>query len=531
MPKSRHQVHEDADSEDDLSFRSNLLIFEEEEDDISLNSETSTDDKEEVSNPRYATIRKSIFGDDKNTSTLKRNKERMKKVSFYSEPTTPSSQKKPNNTKKTFPKKNTEKTDATPTKTQVKSVHKVKQSANQKTDTRMKGSKQKANDVEAATDPHDNVIDVDEEGEEKEEEEEESKEDTIPTKTTTTPTHEEDNEPNESIKETTTDTTSTLKESSESSKDSSSNSKLIVKDQHITFGRKVSHVLSSIPYLGKIYNPTQTKSVIIIKSANIEEGTPEKSVSPPNLEKGWEFYEHWTLPRCFVKKTFASSEQEDSSFTSSRFRRWIGNQRKYIRADAGEKKDETMLYPLWGTSMADMADFGVGVGLYFKMLRYFMIVSFIAGLMSIPIMAYYSKEYARSDSDESSGQISKIMNMINVGSAICTNARWEVCPSCNNGDIPAFRNARRIITANRTFLNENGYSQTEKIGFIYKNYCEFDAVMGIWNLVVLLFLVLATIAYMFVHRRQLIAMNDAQKTTCDYSILITVSASVFITFN
>lgn len=526
MPKTQPQIkEEEEDFEDDLSFRSNILIFEEEEDDISLTSETASqifldEQVEEASNQRYKTIRSSIFGDDRNSSTSERNKDRVKKVSFRSEPNvSSSSSQKQNNAQKGVPKKKVGKTNTSSVEAQTKSMKKAKKS----TDTKKKVIKEKVQHVEAVMDSHDPVALDD--GDKNEMEKDVQREDAAAPARTIKPIQEgKKNSTKASVKESVADDTLTSANEKTLVETKDSGNTLVFKEQHITFGRRVSRVLSSIPCLGNIYNPTQTKTAIIVKGANIEEGRPEKSVPPPSLEKGWEFYEHWILPRCFVNKTLTPSENEDSTSVSSFFKRWIGNQRKYIRADAGEKEHETMLYPLWGTSMADMADFGTGVGLYFKMLRYFMVVTFIAGLLSIPLMVYYSKEYARSDLD-GSGQISKIINMINVGSAVCTNARWEVCPSCNNSDIPAFRNARRILTANRTFMNESGYSQTEKIGFIYKNYCQFDAVIGIWNLVVLMFLVVATLVYMIIHRRQYIAMEDAQKSTSDYSILITVSSS------
>jgi hypothetical protein len=529
MPKRQPQIkEEDDDFEDDLSFQSNILVFEEEEDDISLTSETASqifldEQVEEVSNQRYIkTIRSSIFGDDRNSSTSKRNKDRVKKVSFRSEPNvSSSSSQKQNNAQKGLPKKKVGKTNTSSTEAHTKSMKK----ANKSTDAKKRVNKEKVQHVEAVMDSHDHVGLGD--GDQKEMGKDAKRDDAaVPTRTIKPIQEEKKKSTKATVKESVTDDTATSANEKTSVDSKDSGTSLVFKDHHITFGRRVSRVLSSIPCLGNIYNPTQTKTAIIVKGANIEEGRPEKSVPPPSLEKGWEFYEHWILPRCFVNKTLTPSENEDSTSVSSFFKRWIGNQRKYIRADAGEKEHETMLYPLWGTSMADMADFGVGVGLYFQMLRYFMVVTFIAGLLSIPLMVYYSKEYARSDLD-GSGQISKIINMINVGSAICTNARWEVCPSCNNGDIPAFRNARRILTANRTFINESGYSQTEKIGFIYKNYCQFDAVIGVWNLVVLMFLVVATLVYMIIHRTQYIAMDDTQKSTSDYSILITVSSSSY----
>ena len=81
---------------------------------------------------------------------------------------------------------------------------------------------------------------------------------------------------------------------------------------------------------------------VITKQTQNRESTPVKE---PNLDDGWNFFEHISLPRCFQL-------EGDSSFT---------------QAEPGKTGRATTFYPLIKTPVKDLADFGVGVGsTYFK---------------------------------------------------------------------------------------------------------------------------------------------------------------------
>ena len=54
-----------------------------------------------------------------------------------------------------------------------------------------------------------------------------------------------------------------------------------------------------------------------------------------------------------------------------------------MRAEPGETQP-TSLYPVIETPIDDTADFGIGVGMYFKTLQFFFFVTLIAGFLSLP---------------------------------------------------------------------------------------------------------------------------------------------------
>ena len=60
------------------------------------------------------------------------------------------------------------------------------------------------------------------------------------------------------------------------------------------------------------------------------------------------------------------------------------------KAEPGECDRPTRLYPVRGTAEADLADFGVGVGVYFFTLRALAAVMLVAGLVSAPNLHYFA---------------------------------------------------------------------------------------------------------------------------------------------
>ena len=73
-----------------------------------------------------------------------------------------------------------------------------------------------------------------------------------------------------------------------------------------------------------------------------------------------------------------------------------------------------------------MGDFGIGIGLYFSSLKYLAILTFIAGVLSIPTTVYYA-------SPVYSG-IQPGIKYALKGSAICTHTKWVPCPTCDESD-------------------------------------------------------------------------------------------------
>ena len=93
----------------------------------------------------------------------------------------------------------------------------------------------------------------------------------------------------------------------------------------MTYGRRFANFF----YSNGCYNPSSK-----------QERTEENKDRVPSVDKAWEYFEHFVLPRCLVP-----SSREEGSFKG------------YTRADVGEHQKHTMLYPIWSTPLKDMGDF------------------------------------------------------------------------------------------------------------------------------------------------------------------------------
>jgi|AntRauTorckE5430_2_1112549.scaffolds.fasta_scaffold02356_2 hypothetical protein len=266
----------------------------------------------------------------------------------------------------------------------------------------------------------------------------------------------------------------------------------------MTNARRIALTISSMFCLGTCYNPSKNKLPIRILGHE-EEAIEERMIEPPILDRAWEYFEHYTLPRCFANRAETVAG------------------RKYKRAEPGEDQEKTILYPVWATPIADMADFGIGVGMYFDMVRFFGIVALIAGCMSIPSIMFFSTDYSPNDGKEG------IANPLNMGSAICTNTSWVPCPNCTM-DIfdswPTNSNSPMRVT-NGTAPNED-----REVFFILKNGCDLDSTFSIMNLATIFFLAIATFLFIYLQRRMRAILDEGEQTTSDYSIRVKVRISI-----
>lgn len=251
-----------------------------------------------------------------------------------------------------------------------------------------------------------------------------------------------------------------------------------------TRGRKIASSLSSKAW----YNP----------SLKIE-SDEEKTYKPPSLDKAWEFFEHHILPRCLV-------ESPDTVGTSG------GG--LFKRADIGEHEKQTMLYPVWGTPLLDLADFGVGAGCYFNTLLFLALVTFIAGCLQLPNMIFFaSKKYDTLQSgkiDFLSGFKALALDL----SAICDSVTWEPCPTCLESDWNTFPSTDDRLAKG---INENG----DSLFFIKKNNCEVNDNYAMVNLLTLLFIVGAIFFWIGTQRKRIKLFDGAEHSSVDYSIEIT----------
>ena len=262
--------------------------------------------------------------------------------------------------------------------------------------------------------------------------------------------------------------------------------------QNVTIGYKITNYLQQqfeFYYPRRDQQPIEQSSYI---EEEEEEGmTPfKKYIQPPSLERAWNFVEYQCLPRRF-KGIFEDKKG-----------------RKYLRAGAGEKKP-TLLYPVYDTPTEDMADFGIGVGMYFKFVQFFGIVTFLAGCLSLPVMKYYKYGYnnfkLRYNESEKS-----LMGRVDDYSAVCIDTSFQPCPSCK------MENAMHEYQ-NRFYVDESG------LPFILVNRCQVNNVLGFFSYVTMLFVICAVYYFVYAQRKVRIELDEGEQTSSDYSIHIHVS--------
>ena len=255
-----------------------------------------------------------------------------------------------------------------------------------------------------------------------------------------------------------------------------SSTRLVYSDakEGITYGRRLARFLK---YNG-CYNPSS-------KLKDDKEYIGEA----PSLEKAWEYFEHFVLPRCLV--------QTNESKTGG----------KYIRAEIGEHEKETMLYPFFKTPLQDLGDFGIGVGLYFSTLRYLGIICFIAGCINIPVMQYFSSSTYLGTSGERALEEAGLRR----GSAICTMTSWEICSTCTEDDWNAFPS-----TDDRFTLGER--DDGSKVAFIKKNGCSINNSYGILSLATLIFITIAVYYWILSLRKKIRVLDENQQSSSDYTV-------------
>ena len=284
------------------------------------------------------------------------------------------------------------------------------------------------------------------------------------------------------------------------------------KGKGITLGRRISRILSPCA----CYNPSRKtlKKAEYTRAATgtVEDGTFKNKIDVPVLDRAWSYFEHQILPR-----------------------RFKGDDGYFVLAPPGDDERETQLFPIWGTTMEELGDFGDGVGLYFYTLRYFSIVTVIVGIVHIPIMWYYaSNEYAEKEKEPV--QFHRIvLKWILKGSAVCTNTSWEPCPTCAPDDwtdFPstndrlayAYTNATSIVNNTISVCTSNQWDtfSPAKLIFIKKNNCDLHDKFGVLSLASIGLVLVAVYYFIFAHNKKAIDFDDGKQTSSDYSIVIMV---------
>jgi hypothetical protein len=202
------------------------------------------------------------------------------------------------------------------------------------------------------------------------------------------------------------------------------------------------------------------------------------------LTKAYAFYEHFTLARHFSDAA-ADHKKE--------------------RAEPGEQT-ATELYSPFTTSERSLAEFGIGVALYFTTLRVLAVILIIAGLIHIPNLLYYS------GSDYSDGQDGLISFSL-MGSAICTLGTWVVCTDCDPADYDNTEEQNRL----GFFTNPEGVMIT----LVRRNACGRPGLaQGITSFVALIFLIVSFWLFGVYQQKRETLYDEDKQTATDYSIMV-----------
>lgn len=250
-----------------------------------------------------------------------------------------------------------------------------------------------------------------------------------------------------------------------------------------TYGRKIATFLSKY----SLYYPGVNAEPIAVRGTDEESDKPARYINPPSLKEAWDYFEYQCLPRRF---TYIEDQ---------------GEGRKYVLASAGEE-EPTKLYPVYDTPIGDMADFGIGVGMYFQSVQFFGYVCLLAGVISIPMMRYYASDTYSPGHDGGSGWEA----FTNSFSAVCTDLQFKPCPNCpKEGD-------DNFIEGH--MMEEHGMS------FILTNRCELSSAFGYYAFAAIMFVTASVYYFVYLQRKYRIELDESEQTSTDYSIRIMVSS-------
>jgi hypothetical protein len=251
---------------------------------------------------------------------------------------------------------------------------------------------------------------------------------------------------------------------------------------------------------------------------NVKDPHFDEAYRAPNLDMAWAHFEHVTLPRYVVPSlknsrtaTITIPESSNNNPTSllRKLKRCFNGPSEYNNlkaADPGESRLETKLYSVYNTPLSQLGDFGLGIGLYFSTLQFLAILTFFAGLISLPNLSYYM-----STAYSSLGQVGQI-SAPSLGSAICTAQEFVVCEDCS------FDQFRVGVDDTRLAMSQNVTGSTS---FALKNNClGAEMPQGMVNLASLLFVFVGIMVMNVYQQRKAVEFDEDEQTAQDYSILV-----------
>mmetsp|Transcript_15147 Transcript_15147/g.21604 ORF Transcript_15147/g.21604 Transcript_15147/m.21604 type:complete len:400 (-) Transcript_15147:1800-2999(-) len=205
---------------------------------------------------------------------------------------------------------------------------------------------------------------------------------------------------------------------------------------------------------------------------------PNAGKKEPSLEKAWIYYEYITLGRRY----------NDS----------------YKRADVGDRRKKSFLYPILKTPQHALKEWGIGVGLYFSSLKIAAAILLIAGCISIPNMIFFgSTRYGGSTHNHDDAFF------LLKGSSLCISTESA---KCEDG------------FCNTTLMHAKGYNfkeTDEGVVEVIRSSCDGTTwSTGMISYGTMIFVIIATIIWSLYEQRLVTKEDEAIQTTSDYSIQV-----------
>jgi len=283
------------------------------------------------------------------------------------------------------------------------------------------------------------------------------------------------------------------------------------KPNEMTKGRRVARFLSRFSWYNPQYEALEEQE---------QRGVIDGESIIPSLDDAWEYYEHFILPRFltgggdgeddFEEEGGSEKESDQSSFVKNPREHSIVNTNDCMEMAAkGEDARPTKLYPVWSTPGSQLADFGVGVGIYFLTLKISAVICLIAGLINIPTILYFEgSNYSNRQEGISNGGLK--------GSAVCTDVEWKACPSCVRSDWDYFpSDPSRFASIPADIFTPSDSS----LAFILVNNCTIaDRYAGIASFCSLIFVTVSIFLLSRYLRKKEVDFDLQEQTATDYSI-------------
>lgn len=224
---------------------------------------------------------------------------------------------------------------------------------------------------------------------------------------------------------------------------------------------------------------------------------PREQGDVRNLDRAWAYFEHCALPRRYVDQDESSDLVENGSTLDQK------KETKNInRADYGVHKRRTKLYDVFNTPEAELAQFGLGVGIYFWTLRVLAVITFVAGIINVPNIVYFA-------SSEYTGSPQWRHNSIGVvGSAMCTDTRWVACRTCT---MSQWERKSKLSTFDRIATGDG-------LTFLLKNNCSITFKQGMVSWISLAFVCVAVSVMGLVSKWKESRFDESQQTAADYTV-------------